>query len=31
MKKYFLTNIKYWKKFGFFYGYPKREKIIFSE
>ena len=25
------SHIKYWKKFGFFYGYPKREKIIFSE
>jgi GT2 family glycosyltransferase len=25
------SHIKYWKKFGFFYGYPKRKKIIYSE
>lgn len=25
------SHIKYWKKFGFFYGYPKRKEIIFSE
>ncbi len=25
------SHVKYWKKFGFFYGYPQRQKIIFSE
>ena len=30
-KIFIQSHIKYWQKFGFFYGYPKREKIIFSE
>lgn len=25
------SHVKYWRKFGFFYGYPKRGKKIFSE
>ena len=25
------SHLTYWKKFGFFYGYPKREQIIFEE
>ena len=25
------SHIKYWKKFGYIYGYPKRKKIIYSE
>ncbi len=23
------SHVKYWKKFGFFYGYPKRKKIVY--
>ena len=29
-KIFIQSHIKYWKKFGFFYGYPKRKRILFS-
>lgn len=25
------SHMKYWRKFGFFYGYPPRKKLIFQE
>ena len=25
------SHIKYWRKYGFFYGYPPRKKLIFQE
>lgn len=29
-KIFIKSHIVYWKKFGFFFGYPKRKKIIFN-
>jgi len=29
-KIFVCSHIKYWKKFGFFFGYPKRERIIYQ-
>ena len=28
-KIFIQSHIKYWRKFGFFYGYPKRNRILF--
>lgn len=30
-KIFIQSHVKYWKKFGFFYGYPKRKKLHFKE
>lgn len=29
-KIFIQSHIKYWKKFGFFYGYPKRKKMLYE-
>ena len=30
-KIFICSHMKYWEKFGFFYGYPKRKVIIYNE